>query len=139
MMLMQGLGDMTQQPGGVRTLSGSWSIEHGNEVVTGNGGNKARSELRQGNTITFGNAQHTVASDPSSDGEFTLTSPWGGKTSESANIQVSGLLPLFKDPGARRPIYKSPLGIILILGVTGAAAYGGWWLYKRYRAKKAAA
>ncbi len=140
-MLMQpGLGGLQYtQPGGIRALTGRWDLtgpgqsDEASDQITGSGGN-AMAETRQGNTFTYGDSEHTVKEVPD-DNTIVLTSPWGGPSGKGVEVYVSGQLPAAKAAG-RRPIYKSPVGIILILGVTGAAAYGGWWLYKRYKAKK---
>ncbi len=122
------LGLQYTQPGGIRALSGKWDLigpgqkEDASEAVTGTGG-KAISELKPGNTFTYGESEHTIAS-VDDDNSFSLTSPWGGPSGKGVEVYVSGIKPeaamtpeeaAAAAGGAARPFYKSPLFIIAVI------------------------
>lgn len=122
------LGLQYTQPGGIRALSGKWDLigpgqkeAEASEAVTGTGG-KAMSELKPGNTFTYGESEHTIAS-VDDDNSFSLTSPWGGPSGKGVEVYVSGIKPeaamtpeeAAAASGAARPFYKSPLFIIAVI------------------------
>lgn len=139
------LGLQYTQPGGIRALTGKWDVlgpgqaDDASDTWTGNGG-AALKEARVGNTVTYGESEHTI-SDVPDDNTIVLTSPWGGPSGKGVQVYLSGLLPqdaggppeldaagkpkasLVSSSGAATPIWKNPIIIVAILAVAGLATY----------------
>ena len=146
------LGLQYTQPGGIRALTGKWDLigpsqkDEASDTVKGSGG-KAKSEVKPGNTFTYGDSEHTISS-VDDDNTFTLTSPWGGPTGKGVEVYISGLKPESEMtpaeakaagvqlPGVAstlRPFYKSPIFIILMIGAGLALTY---YLVRRKKGRK---
>jgi len=127
------LGLQYTQAGGSRPIAGTWDIlgpgraEEASADITGTGG-KAVTELRQGNTLNYGGAEHTVSS-VNDDNSFSLTSPWGGPSGKGVTLNVSGKKPEIKPDAAAlaasapRPVWKNPVVIITVVGIALVLTY----------------